>query len=120
MTFVDDTARMESPGFDPTTLTAARIYDYWLGGKDNFAVDRQAARQIVAYAPEIPQLARVHRAFLGRVVRFLAGAGIGQFIDIGTGLPAQGHVHEVLQAATSDARVAYVDHDPVVLAHARA
>ena len=120
MTSVDETAGMEPLVFDPTTLNAARIYDYWLGGKDNFAADRQAAEQIIAYAPEIPRLARENREFLGRVVRFLTAAGIDQFIDIGTGLPTQGHVHEVLQAAAPDARVAYVDHDPVVLAHARA
>jgi trans-aconitate methyltransferase len=120
MTSVGDTAEVEPLGFDPTALNAARIYDYWLGGKDNFAADRRAAERIIAYAPEIPRLAREHRQFLGRVVRFMAAAGIDQFIDIGTGLPTQGHVHEVLRAATPDARVAYVDHDPVVLVHARA
>lgn len=120
MAFAEDTAEVEPPVFDPTALNAARIYDYWLGGKDNFEVDRQAAERIIAYAPEIPRLAREHREFLGRVVRFLAAAGIRQFIDIGTGLPTQGHVHEVLQAAAPAARVAYIDHDPVVLVHARA
>jgi O-methyltransferase involved in polyketide biosynthesis len=120
MTSVDRAAGMESPGFDPSTLNAARIYDYWLGGKDNFAADREAAEKVIGYAPEIPRLARENRRFLGRVVRFLAAAGIRQFIDIGTGLPTQGHVHEVLRTAAPDARVAYVDHDPVVLVHARA
>jgi O-methyltransferase involved in polyketide biosynthesis len=120
MTSVDRAAGVNSPGFDPSMLNAARIYDYWLGGKDNFAADRKAADQVVGYAPEVPRLARENRAFLGRVVRFLAAAGIRQFIDIGTGLPTQGHVHEVLRAAAPDARVAYVDHDPVVLVHARA
>jgi O-methyltransferase involved in polyketide biosynthesis len=120
MTSVDRAAGADSPGFDPSTLNAARIYDYWLGGKDNFAADREAAEQVIGYAPEVPRLARENRRFLGRVVRFLATAGIRQFIDIGTGLPTQGHVHEVLGAVAPDARVAYVDHDPVVLVHARA
>ena len=113
-------AEAEPPGFDPTTPNPARIYDYWLGGKDNFAADREAAEKAIAYAPEIPRLAHEGRRFLHRIVRFLAAAGIRQFIDIGTGLPTQGHVHEVLQAVAPDARVAYVDNDPVVLAHARA
>jgi O-methyltransferase involved in polyketide biosynthesis len=117
---VNGSAGVEPLGFDPTTLNAARIYDYWLGGKDNFAADRVAAERIIAYAPEIPRLAVENRRFLSRVVRYLAAAGIRQFIDIGTGLPSQGHVHEVLQVAAPDARVAYVDHDPVVLVHARA
>jgi O-methyltransferase involved in polyketide biosynthesis len=120
MTSVDRAAGADSPGFDPSKLNAARIYDYWLGGKDNFAADREAAEQVIGYAPEVPRLARENRRFLGRVVRFLAAAGIRQFIDIGTGLPTQGHVHEVLRAVAPDARVAYVDHDPVVLVHARA
>src|SRR4051794_6175158 len=120
MTPVNRSAEVEPLGFDPTTLNAARIYDYWLGGKDNFAADREAAERAIAYAPEIPRLAVENRRFLNRVVRYLAAAGIRQFIDIGTGLPSRGHVHEVLQVAASDARVAYVDHDPVVLAHARA
>jgi O-methyltransferase involved in polyketide biosynthesis len=117
---VNGSAGIEPPGFDPTTLNDARIYDYWLGGKDNFAADREAAERIIAYAPEVTWLAVENRRFLNRVVRYLAAAGIRQFIDIGTGLPSQGHVHEVLQVAAPDARVAYVDHDPVVLVHARA
>ena len=120
MTSVHRAAGADSPGFDPSKLNAARIYDYWLGGKDNFAADREAAEQVIAFAPEVPRLARENRKFLGRVVRFLAAAGIRQFIDIGTGLPTQGHVHEVLRAVAPDAHVAYVDNDPVVLVHARA
>ncbi len=117
---MNGSTEVEPPGFDPTQPSSARIYDYWLGGKDNFAADREAAEKAVAYAPEIPRLAREGRRFLDRVVRFLAAAGVRQFIDIGTGLPTQGHVHEILRVAAPDARVAYVDHDPVVLAHARA
>jgi O-methyltransferase involved in polyketide biosynthesis len=95
------------------------MYDYFLGGKDNFAADREAADQVTRLAPEVPLIARENRAFLGRVIRFLVDAGIRQFIDIGTGLPTQGHVHEILQAVAPDARVVYVDHDPVVILHAQ-
>ncbi|WP_433179849.1 SAM-dependent methyltransferase [Actinoallomurus sp. CA-150999] len=101
--------------------TPARMYDYYLGGKDNFAVDRDAAEQVLTAAPEVRVLARENRAFLGRAVRFLAGeAGIRQFIDVGTGLPTQGNVHEVAQAVAPGSRVVYVDNDPIVRAHAKA
>ncbi|MCO5996312.1 SAM-dependent methyltransferase [Actinoallomurus rhizosphaericola] len=101
--------------------TPARMYDYYLGGKDNFAVDRDAAEQVLSAAPEVRVLARENRAFLGRVVRYLAAeAGIRQFIDVGTGLPTQGNVHEVAQAVAPGARVVYVDNDPIVRAHAKA
>ncbi len=106
--------------FDPKTPGTARMYDYYLGGKDNFAVDREAAQKVLATAPEIRQVAVENRAFLGRVVRFLAGLGIRQFIDVGTGLPTRGNVHEVAHAAASGTRVVCVDHDPVVCTHARA
>ena len=97
------------------------MYDYWLGGHDNFAPDRIAALKISDRAPEAPLLARENRKFLGRAVRFLAGeAGIRQFLDLGTGLPTRGNVHQVAQAITPDARVVYVDNDPMVLAHSRA
>ena len=99
----------------------ARIYDYYLGGKNNFPADRALAEQILAIAPESRDNAQVNRAFLRRAVRFLAGeAGIRQFLDIGSGLPTQGNVHEVAQAAAPGASVAYVDNDPVVLTHGRA
>ncbi len=98
----------------------ARIYDYFLGGKDNYAADRAAAAKIVAAAPEVVHRTRENRAFLGRAVQFLARAGIRQFLDIGTGLPTQENVHQVASRIVSDSRVAYVDNDPVVLAHARA
>ncbi len=97
------------------------MYDYFLGGKDHYQVDREAAEQALAAAPEIRALARENRAFLQRAVRFLAAeAGIRQFIDLGTGLPTKGNVHEVAQQAVPDARVVYVDYDPVATTHARA
>jgi hypothetical protein len=109
------------PGIDASVATAARMYDYWLGGHDNFAADRIAALKITEMAPEVPLMARENRKFLGRAVRYLAGeAGIRQFLDLGTGLPTKGNVHQVAQAIAPDARVVYVDNDPMVLAHARA
>ena len=106
--------------FDPTTPSTARMYDYYLGGKDNFAADREAAEKVLATAPEIRQVAAENRAFLGRVVQYLANEGIRQFIDIGSGLPTRGNVHEVAQRAAPGSRVVCVDHDPVVCTHARA
>jgi SAM-dependent methyltransferase len=100
---------------------AGRIYNYLLGGKDNYEQDRQAADQLLAVLPDARAAARANRRFLGRAVRFLAGeAGIGQFIDIGAGLPATGSLHQVALELDPLARVAYVDHDPVVISHARA
>jgi S-adenosyl methyltransferase len=98
----------------------ARIYDYFLGGKDNFAADRKAAEQILRIIPEARSGALVNRAFLGRAVRFLAGTGIGQFIDIGAGLPTQANVHEVAHQVEPAARVVYVDNDPVIRVHGQA
>jgi hypothetical protein len=98
----------------------ARIYDALLGGKDNYAVDREAALGLTAAIPDAPRAARDNRAFLARAVRYLAEAGIGQFLDIGTGLPTQGNVHQVARDVSPAARVVYVDNDPVVVAHARA
>lgn len=109
-----------SPGFDPTMPNEARMMDYMLGGKDYFAADREAAERALALAPELPMMARESRKFLSRAVRFLVEAGIRQFVDIGCGLPTQGNVHEVAQAIAPDVRVAYVDHDPVVVNHAQA
>jgi len=100
---------------------SARVYDYWLGGKDNFAADRDAAEEAISVNPGIVADARANRAFLARSVRYLAaGRGISQFLDIGTGLPAASNTHEVAQSADPAARVVYVDNDPVVLTHARA
>lgn len=108
-------------GVDPTKPNVARIYDYFLGGKDNFAADRHAGEQILLVSPEVRSTLRANRTFLGRVVRFLAKeAGITQFIDLGTGLPTQQNVHQVAQAVNPTAKVVYVDNDAVVLAHARA
>ncbi len=100
---------------------AGRIYNYLLGGKDNYAEDRQAAGQLLAVVPDARAAAWANRRFLARTVRFLAGdAGIRQFIDIGAGFPLEGNVHQVAQELEPQARVAYVDHDPVVVTHARA
>jgi hypothetical protein len=108
-------------GFDTTVAHASRVYDYWLGGKDNFAADRAVAEEIIAVRPTILRDIRANRAFLGRAVRFLAAeAGIRQFLDVGTGLPTSPNVHEVAQSAAPECRVVYVDNDPIVLAHARA
>ncbi|WP_245985041.1 SAM-dependent methyltransferase [Streptomyces tateyamensis] len=98
----------------------ARIYDYWLGGKDNFPPDREAAEQAIGVSADIPAAARENRAFLQRAVRLLAEAGIRQFVDIGAGLPSPGNVHEVAQAVDPASRVVYVDNDPIVLTHGRA
>jgi hypothetical protein len=109
------------PDFDISVAHSARVHDYWLGGKDNYAADRAAGDAVIAAYPGIVRSVRANRAFLARVVRFLAiEAGITQFLDIGTGIPAAGNTHEVAQAAVPGCRVVYVDYDPVVLAHARA
>ena len=106
--------------FRPDIPSSARIYDYFLGGKDHFQADRDAADQIATYLPNMREAARINRAFVRRAVRYLVSeAGIRQLIDIGAGLPTMGNVHEVATAAHPAARVVYVDHDPVVLAHAR-
>ncbi|MEV0614405.1 SAM-dependent methyltransferase [Nonomuraea sp. NPDC050404] len=108
------------PGVDPTVPSVARMYDYYLGGKDNFPSDRAAAEKIIAIVPEVRETARDNRAFIGKAVRFMAEQGVRQFLDIGAGLPTQENVHEVAQRIMPDARVAYVDNDPIVLVHARA
>ena len=106
--------------FDTSVAHVARVYDYWLGGKDNFAADRAAGDQAIDAFPAIPLSARANRAYLARVVRFLTGeAGIRQFLDIGTGIPTANHTHQVAQSVAPDCRVVYVDNDPVVLSHAR-
>ena len=96
------------------------MYDYYLGGKDNFESDRRAAEEIYSKIPDLPEVARDNRAFLQRAVRHLAEAGIRQFVDIGAGLPTQGNVHEIAQKVDPSSRIVYVDNDPIVLAHARA
>jgi O-methyltransferase involved in polyketide biosynthesis len=109
------------PEIDTSVPHSARIWNYWLGGKDNYPVDREAGDQYREAFPEIVDVARASRRFLTRAVRWLAGeAHVRQFLDIGTGLPAADNTHEVAQRVAPDARVVYVDNDPVVLAHARA
>ncbi|QLY32745.1 SAM-dependent methyltransferase [Nocardia huaxiensis] len=98
----------------------SRVYDYFLGGKDNYEADRQAAEEILKAWPDIRTAARVNRQFMQRSTRFLAESGIRQFLDIGTGIPTEPNLHQVAQEVAPDARVVYVDNDPVVLAHARA
>ena len=112
----------EAPaGIDTSTAHQARIYDYWLGGKDNFAVDREAAEQALAAYPGLRRGVRAQRAFLARAVEYLAGpVGIRQFLDIGTGIPTANNTHEVAQSVAAEARIVYLDNDPMVLAHARA
>jgi hypothetical protein len=111
----------EQPVIDTSVPHVARVYDYWLGGKNNYAVDREAGDEAIRAYPDMRSSVRANRAFLTRSVRYLAEeAGIRQFLDVGTGLPAAGNTHEVAQAAAPESRVVYVDNDPVVLAHARA
>src|SRR6266511_817601 len=114
----------DSPAFpeiDTTVASSARIYDYWLGGKDHYPVDLEMGEQIRAVLPGIVEMARDQRAFLVRMVTYLAReAGIRQFLDIGTGLPTANNTHEVAQRIAPEARIVYVDNDPVVLVHARA
>ena len=105
---------------DTSIPHSARIWNYWLGGKDNFAVDRQVGDEILETLPDVADLARASRGFLARSVTFLADAGIRQFLDIGTGLPTANNTHEVAQAIAPESRVVYVDNDPLVLVHARA
>lgn len=107
-------------GVDATVPHTARMYDYFLGGKDHFAADREAAGRVLEAFPNVRDAARANRACMARMTRFLARQGVRQFLDIGTGLPTSPNVHEVAQSVAPDARVLYVDHDPVVLTHARA
>ncbi|HEV2377194.1 MAG TPA: SAM-dependent methyltransferase [Streptosporangiaceae bacterium] len=109
------------PNIDTTRANHARVYNFMLGGKDHFAIDRQTAEKILKSWPTVPTAARANRAFLGRAVRYLVSeVGIRQFLDIGTGLPSANNVHEVAQQVAPECRVVYVDNDPVVMAHARA
>jgi S-adenosyl methyltransferase len=111
----------EPPSFDTTVSHPARVYDYVLGGKDSYEADRDVADQFMATLPSIQRTLQANRAFLRRAVEYLAGeAGIRQFLDIGTGLPAADNTHEVAQRVAPESRVVYVDNDPVVLVHARA
>jgi O-methyltransferase involved in polyketide biosynthesis len=110
-----------SRAFDPSVAHPARVYDYWLDGKDNFEADRIAGEETIAAYPAIRASARANRAFLARSVRYLAAEqGIRQFLDIGTGLPTASNTHEVAQSVAPESRIVYVDNDPLVLSHARA
>jgi S-adenosyl methyltransferase len=109
------------PKIDTSTPHSARVWNYWIGGKDNYEVDRQVGDQVMAAYPDIVQIARQSRHFLARAVRFLTvEAGVDQFLDLGTGLPTVDNTHEVAQRAVPHARIVYVDNDPLVLVHARA
>jgi S-adenosyl methyltransferase len=112
---------LDSPSFDTSIAHPARVYNYLLGGKDNYEADRETGKAAIAAAPNILAGVRANRAFLRRAVQFLAGeAGIRQFLDIGTGLPVADNTHEVAQSIAPESRIVYVDNDPIVLAHARA
>jgi hypothetical protein len=114
-------AGVPGPEVDVSRPHPARAYDYYLGGKNHFSADRELAEQVLSSLPTVRTAARENRSFMGRAVRFLAGeAGIRQFLDVGTGLPTVGNVHQVAQSAAPSARVVYADNDPLVLAHARA
>jgi SAM-dependent methyltransferase len=106
-------------GIDVHRPSAARIYDYWLGGSHNFAIDREVAREVSALVADTALIMQVNRAFLHRAVRLLIGEGIRQFLDLGSGIPTLGNVHEVAQKASPDAKVVYVDIDPVAVAHSQ-
>jgi hypothetical protein len=117
---VTGAARRALGEFDTSRPNIARMNDYLLGGKDNFAADREAAEQLLAVAPYMKTMMEENRRFLGRAVRFLADQGIRQFFDIGAGLPTRQNTHEVARSVRPDARVVYVDNDPVVITHGRA
>ena len=109
----------QAADIDTSVAHPARVYDYWLGGSNNFPADREAAERVLAATPGLRSRVRANRAFLARAVRYLAAeAGVRQFLDIGTGIPAANNTHEVAQAVAPDARIVYVDNDPIVLAHA--
>jgi O-methyltransferase involved in polyketide biosynthesis len=108
------------PDFDPRTPSIARVYDYLLGGKDNFAADREAGDRIITVFPAVVEAARENRQFLARAVTWVANQGVGQFIDLGCGMPTAPNTHQTARAVSQDARVAYVDHDAVVVSHLQA
>jgi SAM-dependent methyltransferase len=108
------------PGIDLSVPSVSRIYDYYLGGSHNFEVDREAARRAMEFLPGLPKIMQANRAFMRRAVRHAVDEGITQFLDIGSGIPTFGNVHEVAQQADPEARVVYVDHDPVAVAHSKA
>ncbi|MEU5403535.1 SAM-dependent methyltransferase [Streptomyces sp. NPDC005963] len=108
------------PGIDISVPSVSRMYDYYLGGSHNFEVDREAARKVLEFMPGLPKAMQANRAFMRRVVNYAVAHGVTQFLDIGSGIPTFGNVHEVARNASKDARVVYVDHDPVAVAHGQA
>jgi S-adenosyl methyltransferase len=117
----DAPAAGPKPKIDTTVPHSARVWNYWLGGKDNYPADREMGDQILAMVPDMPRIARLQRAFLTSAIEYLAGdAGIRQFLDIGTGLPTADNTHQVAQALAPQTRIVYVDNDPLVLVHAQA
>ncbi|MFH9861429.1 SAM-dependent methyltransferase [Streptomyces sp. NPDC017202] len=115
---------MDRPAWAPRSIdisvpSVSRIYDYYLGGSHNFEVDREAARRAMEFMPGLPKIMQANRAFMRRAVRYAADSGITQFLDVGSGIPTFGNVHEVAQAARPGARVVYFDHDPVAVAHSQ-
>jgi hypothetical protein len=106
-------------GIDTERPSSARIYDYFLGGAHNFAVDRQVAEQLIAAYPDVALISRANRAFLRRAVEYLVNAGVRQFLDLGSGIPTVGHVHEIAQRAAPESRIVFVDVDPIAVAHSR-
>ncbi len=116
----DSREGIELPGFDTSVANAARMWNYWIGGKDNFRADREAGDRVLEAMPALPLVAQLLRRFLVTTVTDLATAGIRQFLDIGTGLPTADNTHEVAQRVAPESRIVYVDHDPVVISHARA
>ncbi|MEV0844516.1 SAM-dependent methyltransferase [Streptomyces sp. NPDC049954] len=109
-----------SPVIDTSRPHPARMYDFWLGGKDNYPVDEELGRQVLAIEPSVRDVARANRAFMRRATRWAASHGMRQFLDIGTGIPTEPNLHQVAQAVAPEARVVYCDNDPIVLAHAEA
>ncbi|MFC0041403.1 SAM-dependent methyltransferase [Actinomadura rayongensis] len=109
----------DSPDFDTSVPHEARVYDYWLGGSDNFEADRALGDAMIAAIPTLPVMARANRAFMERVTRHIVAEGVTQFLDIGSGIPTSPNLHEIARAADPDARVVYVDYDPLVARHAR-
>ncbi|PNG16701.1 SAM-dependent methyltransferase, partial [Streptomyces cahuitamycinicus] len=117
MTGQDPTSAVQ---IDTTRPHPARMYDWYLGGKDNYPVDEEMGRQMLTLDPRVPVMARVNRAFMHRATRWLAGSGVRQFLDIGTGIPTEPNLHQIAQETAPGARVVYCDNDPIVLAHAAA
>ncbi|MEV2247981.1 SAM-dependent methyltransferase [Streptomyces sp. NPDC049970] len=107
-------------GIDISVPSVSRMYDFYLGGSHNFEVDREAARKAMEFMPGLPKVMQANRAFMRRAVQFATASGVNQFLDIGSGIPTFGNVHEVAQANDPEARVVYVDHDPVAVAHSQA